>query len=235
MHTLNKCFIYLNVSWTTRNARKEYIVAKYAERRYVLRREEANPGRLYDAVRSRDITSLLQLYAEGADLAKPLTLPEGQVKMIYSRKCIWKTTFLAEKWPGFGFGVVINPLYPVTNLNSNTPTDVLHLAWMTATSWQGRPPSLFEAPHAFVRCFKSLWNFEKLQSQKFHSTLKRRRNLPLFLVPSRGVSESLNRNCQRQKNLSWNKRWNFTETDFFLWFKLGFYSERQQFTSILLL
>lgn len=60
------------------NARKEYIVAKYAERRYVLRREEANPGRLYDAVRSRDITSLLQLYAEGADLTKPVTLPEGQ-------------------------------------------------------------------------------------------------------------------------------------------------------------
>uniref|UniRef100_A0AAQ5XRG3 ArfGAP with SH3 domain, ankyrin repeat and PH domain 3 n=1 Tax=Amphiprion ocellaris TaxID=80972 RepID=A0AAQ5XRG3_AMPOC len=53
------------------NARKEYIVAKYAERRYVLRREEANPGRLYDAVRSRDITSLLQLYAEGADLTRP--------------------------------------------------------------------------------------------------------------------------------------------------------------------
>uniref|UniRef100_A0AAQ5ZS43 ArfGAP with SH3 domain, ankyrin repeat and PH domain 3 n=1 Tax=Amphiprion ocellaris TaxID=80972 RepID=A0AAQ5ZS43_AMPOC len=60
------------------NARKEYIVAKYAERRYVLRREEANPGRLYDAVRSRDITSLLQLYAEGADLTRPVTLPEGQ-------------------------------------------------------------------------------------------------------------------------------------------------------------
>ncbi|KAE8290013.1 Arf-GAP with SH3 domain [Larimichthys crocea] len=60
------------------NARKEYIVAKYAERRYVVRREEADPGRLYDAVRSRDLTSLLQLYAEGADLAKPLTLPDGQ-------------------------------------------------------------------------------------------------------------------------------------------------------------
>ncbi|XP_034531433.1 arf-GAP with SH3 domain, ANK repeat and PH domain-containing protein 3 [Notolabrus celidotus] len=60
------------------NARKEYIVAKYAERRYVLRREEADPGRLYDAVRSRDITSLLQLFAEGAELAKPLTLPDGQ-------------------------------------------------------------------------------------------------------------------------------------------------------------
>ncbi|XP_071354005.1 arf-GAP with SH3 domain, ANK repeat and PH domain-containing protein 3 isoform X3 [Trachinotus anak] len=60
------------------NARKEYIVAKYAERRYVLRREEADPGRLYDAVRSRDLTSLLQLYAEGADLVKPITLPDGQ-------------------------------------------------------------------------------------------------------------------------------------------------------------
>ncbi|KAG8013311.1 Arf-GAP with SH3 domain [Nibea albiflora] len=60
------------------NARKAYIVAKYAERRFVVRREEADPGRLYDAVRSRDLTSLLQLYAEGADLARPLTLPDGQ-------------------------------------------------------------------------------------------------------------------------------------------------------------
>lgn len=62
-----------------RNARKEYIVAKYAERRYVVRKEEADPCRLHDAVRSRDLTSLLQLYAEGAELSKPLTLPEGQV------------------------------------------------------------------------------------------------------------------------------------------------------------
>ncbi|XP_070835981.1 arf-GAP with SH3 domain, ANK repeat and PH domain-containing protein 3 isoform X2 [Chaetodon trifascialis] len=61
------------------NARKEYIVAKYAERRYVVRREEADPGRLYDAVKSRDLTSLLQLYAEGADLAKPLTVSDGQM------------------------------------------------------------------------------------------------------------------------------------------------------------
>uniref|UniRef100_A0A8D0AJP6 ArfGAP with SH3 domain, ankyrin repeat and PH domain 3 n=1 Tax=Sander lucioperca TaxID=283035 RepID=A0A8D0AJP6_SANLU len=66
------------------NARKEYIVSKYAERRYVLRREEADPGRPYDAVRSRDLNSLLQLYAEGADLSKPLTLPDGPVRMIYS-------------------------------------------------------------------------------------------------------------------------------------------------------
>ncbi|XP_051941319.1 arf-GAP with SH3 domain, ANK repeat and PH domain-containing protein 3 [Hippocampus zosterae] len=60
------------------NARKEYIVAKYAERRYVLRRETTEPGQLYDAVKSRDLTSLLQLFAEGADLARPLSLADGQ-------------------------------------------------------------------------------------------------------------------------------------------------------------
>ncbi|KAK0155677.1 Arf-GAP with SH3 domain, ANK repeat and PH domain-containing protein 3 [Merluccius polli] len=60
------------------NARKEYIVAKYAERRYVMRREDADPCRAYNAVRGRDLTSLLQLYAEGEDLAKPLKLPDGQ-------------------------------------------------------------------------------------------------------------------------------------------------------------
>ncbi|XP_056283056.1 arf-GAP with SH3 domain, ANK repeat and PH domain-containing protein 3 isoform X2 [Pseudoliparis swirei] len=59
------------------NARKEYIVAKYAERRYVLRREDADPGRLHEAVRSHDLAALLQLYAEGADVSKPLTPPDG--------------------------------------------------------------------------------------------------------------------------------------------------------------
>lgn len=82
--------------FTTRNARKEYIVAKYVERRYVLRREEADPSRLYDAVRSRDLVSLLQLYAEGADLAKPLVLPDGQVKIMYSYKGISTPAFLSK-------------------------------------------------------------------------------------------------------------------------------------------
>lgn len=63
-------------------------MAKYAERRFVMQREEADPGRLHDAVRSRDITSLLQLFAEGADLAKPLTLPDGQVKIMSCSKQI---------------------------------------------------------------------------------------------------------------------------------------------------
>ncbi|KAG7254684.1 hypothetical protein CRUP_030908, partial [Coryphaenoides rupestris] len=60
------------------NARKEYIVAKYAERRYVVRREDADPCRAYAAVRGRDLPALIQLYAEGEDLAKPLKLPDGQ-------------------------------------------------------------------------------------------------------------------------------------------------------------
>uniref|UniRef100_A0A3P9A4K1 ArfGAP with SH3 domain, ankyrin repeat and PH domain 3 n=1 Tax=Esox lucius TaxID=8010 RepID=A0A3P9A4K1_ESOLU len=62
------------------NARKEYIVAKYAERRYVLRRdrEDGDPWRVSHAVKNRDLTALLQLYAQGEDLAKPLVLPEGQ-------------------------------------------------------------------------------------------------------------------------------------------------------------
>ncbi|KAJ8368915.1 hypothetical protein SKAU_G00089430 [Synaphobranchus kaupii] len=59
------------------NARKEYIVAKYADRRYVLRKETDDPCRVYDATKTRDLTALLQLYAEGEDLAKPMTLPQG--------------------------------------------------------------------------------------------------------------------------------------------------------------
>lgn len=114
-------FIILNVLkcvYLIRNARKEYIVAKYAERRYVLRREEADPGRLYDAVRSRDINSLLQLYAEGADLAKPLTLPDGQVKIIYSHKWLPTPAFLPEMCPVRVGMRVINAYHLVAKLNS---------------------------------------------------------------------------------------------------------------------
>ncbi|MCJ8736606.1 hypothetical protein PDJAM_G00014340 [Pangasius djambal] len=60
------------------NARKEYITAKYVERRYVLHKEHSEPLRVYDAVKSRDLTSLLQLYAEGEDLSKPTAVPDQQ-------------------------------------------------------------------------------------------------------------------------------------------------------------
>lgn len=63
-----------------RTARKEYIVAKYAERRYVLPKEHTEVYHVYDTVRSKDLTSLLQLYAEGEDLSKPVATPDGQVR-----------------------------------------------------------------------------------------------------------------------------------------------------------
>uniref|UniRef100_A0A671K6W7 Arf-GAP with SH3 domain, ANK repeat and PH domain-containing protein 2-like n=1 Tax=Sinocyclocheilus anshuiensis TaxID=1608454 RepID=A0A671K6W7_9TELE len=58
--------------------RKEYIVAKYAERRYVLPKEHSEAYHVYDTVRSKDLTSLLQLYAEGEDLSKPVATPDRQ-------------------------------------------------------------------------------------------------------------------------------------------------------------
>uniref|UniRef100_A0A8B9R036 Arf-GAP with SH3 domain, ANK repeat and PH domain-containing protein 3 n=1 Tax=Anas platyrhynchos TaxID=8839 RepID=A0A8B9R036_ANAPL len=60
------------------SARKEYIVAKYMERRYVQRGGRDEPHRLWDAIRTRDLLALLQAFAEGHDLAKPLVTPEGQ-------------------------------------------------------------------------------------------------------------------------------------------------------------
>lgn len=54
-------------------------MAKYVERRYVLPKEHSEPLRVYDAVKSRDLTSLLQLYAEGESLSKPTAVPDQQV------------------------------------------------------------------------------------------------------------------------------------------------------------
>uniref|UniRef100_A0A8D0AFQ5 ArfGAP with SH3 domain, ankyrin repeat and PH domain 3 n=1 Tax=Sander lucioperca TaxID=283035 RepID=A0A8D0AFQ5_SANLU len=119
------------------NARKEYIVSKYAERRYVLRREEADPGRPYDAVRSRDLNSLLQLYAEGADLSKPLTLPDGPVRMIYSYKWIFTPAFLSEMCPVRVRMHIINPYHLLTNLNSHR----CHAFRMNDRCILTRPPS----------------------------------------------------------------------------------------------
>ncbi|XP_065553667.1 arf-GAP with SH3 domain, ANK repeat and PH domain-containing protein 3 isoform X1 [Lathamus discolor] len=59
-------------------ARKEYIVAKYMERRYVHKSGHEDPHRLWEAIRGRDLLALLQAFAEGQDLAKPLASPEGQ-------------------------------------------------------------------------------------------------------------------------------------------------------------
>ncbi|XP_028674203.1 arf-GAP with SH3 domain, ANK repeat and PH domain-containing protein 3 [Erpetoichthys calabaricus] len=60
------------------NARKEYIVTKYVDRRYIRKNNSDDIYRLYNTVRSQDINMLLQIYAEGATLAAPVPIPEGQ-------------------------------------------------------------------------------------------------------------------------------------------------------------
>ncbi|MGH0166764.1 UNVERIFIED_CONTAM: hypothetical protein FKN15_051415, partial [Acipenser sinensis] len=60
------------------NARKEYIVAKYVDRKYIQKNSDEDMWRLHDAIRNRDITTLVQVYVEGEDLAKPVAMPDGQ-------------------------------------------------------------------------------------------------------------------------------------------------------------
>ncbi|XP_063167863.1 arf-GAP with SH3 domain, ANK repeat and PH domain-containing protein 3 isoform X2 [Candoia aspera] len=60
------------------NTRKEFIMAKYMERKYVHKSTKEEPYRLWEAIRSRDLLALLQAFAEGHDLSKPLVSPDGQ-------------------------------------------------------------------------------------------------------------------------------------------------------------
>ncbi|XP_062266951.1 arf-GAP with SH3 domain, ANK repeat and PH domain-containing protein 2b [Platichthys flesus] len=58
--------------------RKDYITAKYTEKRFARRLcadAESRLQALYEAVRSRDILSLLQVYAEGVDLMDAIPQP----------------------------------------------------------------------------------------------------------------------------------------------------------------
>uniref|UniRef100_A0A8C3FWP8 ArfGAP with SH3 domain, ankyrin repeat and PH domain 3 n=1 Tax=Chrysemys picta bellii TaxID=8478 RepID=A0A8C3FWP8_CHRPI len=56
----------------------KYIVAKYMERKYVQKASRDEPHRLWEAIRNRDLFALLQAFAEGHELAKPLASPDSQ-------------------------------------------------------------------------------------------------------------------------------------------------------------
>ncbi|XP_028997686.1 arf-GAP with SH3 domain, ANK repeat and PH domain-containing protein 2b [Betta splendens] len=59
--------------------RKDYITAKYTEKRFARRRCTDAASRmqaLYEAVRNRDILALIQVYAEGADLMEAVAQPK---------------------------------------------------------------------------------------------------------------------------------------------------------------
>ncbi|XP_078145506.1 arf-GAP with SH3 domain, ANK repeat and PH domain-containing protein 2a [Centroberyx gerrardi] len=61
-------------------ARKDFITAKYTEKRFARRKCPDATSRLHtlcDAVKARDIFSLIQVYAEGVDLMEPIPLANG--------------------------------------------------------------------------------------------------------------------------------------------------------------
>uniref|UniRef100_A0A8C5GHL5 Arf-GAP domain-containing protein n=1 Tax=Gouania willdenowi TaxID=441366 RepID=A0A8C5GHL5_GOUWI len=60
--------------------RKDFIVAKYTEKRFSRKKCLDSTSRLHtlcDAVKARDIFSLIQVYAEGVDLMEPIPLANG--------------------------------------------------------------------------------------------------------------------------------------------------------------
>ncbi|XP_032286053.1 arf-GAP with SH3 domain, ANK repeat and PH domain-containing protein 2 isoform X3 [Phoca vitulina] len=62
------------------NARKDYITAKYIERKYARKRHADNAAKLHslcEAVKTRDIFGLLQAYADGVDLTEKIPLANG--------------------------------------------------------------------------------------------------------------------------------------------------------------
>uniref|UniRef100_A0A3Q2Y5L0 ArfGAP with SH3 domain, ankyrin repeat and PH domain 2a n=1 Tax=Hippocampus comes TaxID=109280 RepID=A0A3Q2Y5L0_HIPCM len=61
-------------------ARKDFIVAKYTEKRFARKKCPDSASRLHtlcDAVKARDIISLIQVYSEGVDLMEPIPLANG--------------------------------------------------------------------------------------------------------------------------------------------------------------
>uniref|UniRef100_A0A8D3E6T5 ArfGAP with SH3 domain, ankyrin repeat and PH domain 2a n=1 Tax=Scophthalmus maximus TaxID=52904 RepID=A0A8D3E6T5_SCOMX len=61
-------------------ARKDFITAKYTEKRFARKKCPDATSRLHtlcDAVKARDIFSLIQVYAEGVDLMEPIPLNNG--------------------------------------------------------------------------------------------------------------------------------------------------------------
>ncbi|XP_068998371.1 arf-GAP with SH3 domain, ANK repeat and PH domain-containing protein 1a [Embiotoca jacksoni] len=74
-------------------ARKEFINAKYIDRKFVRRTVSAAtsiPDELNEAVRSRDLLSIIQLYAEGAVLLQPLPQSGKEAGETALHYCVWK-------------------------------------------------------------------------------------------------------------------------------------------------
>uniref|UniRef100_A0A8C2APS2 ArfGAP with SH3 domain, ankyrin repeat and PH domain 1a n=1 Tax=Cyprinus carpio TaxID=7962 RepID=A0A8C2APS2_CYPCA len=74
VHISPSFFVYFFKTNIFRTERKEYINAKYMEHRFARRTATtatARQGDLYEAVRTRDLMALIQLYADGVELMDP--------------------------------------------------------------------------------------------------------------------------------------------------------------------
>lgn len=80
-----------------RTARKEFITAKYVDHKFSRKTcasAAAKLSELLEAVKSRDLLALIQVYAEGVELMEPLLEP-GQVslsgkQLLFQVMCICK-------------------------------------------------------------------------------------------------------------------------------------------------
>lgn len=85
-----------------RALRKDFIISKYVDRKYVARRTTESPAArlkdLQDAVKDKDIFILLQAYAEKVDLNQAL-LEYRQVRLLLPQRADKHTYTLAEITP----------------------------------------------------------------------------------------------------------------------------------------
>lgn len=68
----------------TRQTRKDFITAKYIDKRFAKKKYPDAMSRLHtlcEAVKARDIFLLIQVYAEGVDLMEPIPLANGHVRV----------------------------------------------------------------------------------------------------------------------------------------------------------
>uniref|UniRef100_A0A8C7HRQ6 ArfGAP with SH3 domain, ankyrin repeat and PH domain 2a n=1 Tax=Oncorhynchus kisutch TaxID=8019 RepID=A0A8C7HRQ6_ONCKI len=76
-------------------ARKDFITAKYTEKRFARRKCPDGVSKLHtlcDAVKSRDIFSLIQVYAEGVDLMEPIPLEQGETALHLAVRLVDRTS-----------------------------------------------------------------------------------------------------------------------------------------------
>lgn len=88
-----------------RNARKDYITAKYIERKYARKRHADAAAKLHslcEAVKTRDIFGLLQAYANGVDLTEKVPLANGHVSAWRGRELEMPAGEGRSLWEGGG-------------------------------------------------------------------------------------------------------------------------------------